>query len=360
VTGTPPFQQAKIIVVDDQPTNVMLLERLLVRWGYANVFGTTSSSDFMALCESIHPDLVLLDLHMPEPDGFELLRQLRGGSEKTVPVPVLVLTADVTVEARRRALALGASDFVTKPFDADEVGLRVGRVLETRHLELELQQQNTVLEHRVRSRTRDLEQARLEVLDRLATAAEYRDDSTHEHAQRVGRTAVALCRELGVREEEARVVGNAAPLHDIGKIGISDAILLKPGALTADERALMEAHTLIGAEILEGSASRVLQVAHDIVLSHHERWDGQGYPQALEGEAISLAARVTAVADVFDALTHRRPYKEPWSVDAALAEIRRESARHFDPGVVEAFGRIDHAQLLAPITRTDIPVDVLL
>jgi putative two-component system response regulator len=293
------------------------------------------------------PDLIVLDLHMPGMDGFALMDELGPGTGNGTLVPFLVLTADVTLETKRRALSMGARDFLTKPVDPTEVALRVKNLLEVRHLQRRLERQNEELEERVRERTGDLEHARLEILHRLAIAAEYRDDATQEHAWRIGRTSGMLARALGLSTEVVRLIELAAPLHDIGKIGISDAILLKPGRLTSEEFEVMKRHTTIGADMLSGSRSPVLGLAKTIALSHHERWDGGGYPASLETTDIPQAGRIVAVADVFDALTHERPYKDAWPVDDAVEEIVTQAGRQFGPDVVTAFERFDHRALLA-------------
>ena len=262
-------------------------------------------------------------------------------------MPVLVLTADVTDDTKHQALALGARDFLTKPFDAEEVRLRVANLLEVRQLQLELQAQADELEESVEERTRELDQARLEVVQRLALAAEYRDDDTHQHAQRIGDASALLAAGLGLAATTVRRVRWAAPLHDIGKIAIPDAILLKPGPLTAEEREVIKSHTLIGGRILAGSQSELLRMAAEIAVSHHERWDGEGYPSGLAGTEIPLVGRLVAVADVFDALAHRRPYKGPWPVDRAVAEISGHGGSQFDPAIVEVFKTLHHRALVA-------------
>jgi putative two-component system response regulator len=344
--ASPVFSEARILVVDDEPANVLLLERLLERWGYENVVSTTDSSQAVALAALEPVSLVLLDLAMPAPDGFEvmaLLTKLPIGRA----VPIVVLTADISAATRKRALSSGASDFVTKPFDETEVRLRVQNLLRTRSLQLELERHNVLLEQRVRERTHDLEYARRETLNRLALAGEYRDDETHEHAQRVGRTAALLADDLGLPSEEVDLIRRSAPLHDIGKVGVPDAILLKRGRLTADEFDLIKGHTLIGGRILAHSVSQVLQAGEIIARTHHERWDGGGYPLGIAGEAIPLHGRLVALADMFDALTHKRPYKPAWPLDRAAAEIRRVAGQQLDPAVVRSFERLDHSMLVA-------------
>ncbi len=201
------------------------------------------------------------------------------------------------------------------------------------------------LQRTVRERTRELEMARVETLQRLALAAEYRDDDTHQHTERVGALAAMLARGIGLPKDEVAVIRRAAPLHDIGKLGVSDAILLKRGALSAREQKAMQAHTTIGARILAGSQSQVLRVGEEIALTHHERWDGEGYPRGIAGESIPISGRVTTLADVFDALTHTRPYKQVWPLREAVDEIARISGSYFDPRIVETFLALDHEQL---------------
>jgi putative two-component system response regulator len=348
------FTDARLVVVDDHEPNVLALEALLEQWGVPNVWSTTTSADAAALVAEHDPDLVLLDLHMPEPDGFEVMEQLQRLQTSGAPLPVIILTADITPEARRRALSCGARDFVTKPFDPVEVELRVRNLLAARRHEQALAERTDELEHRVRARTREVEESRLEVLDRLALAAEYRDDLTGAHTRRVATTAAALARKLGLDGQTTRLVELAAPLHDIGKIGVPDAVLRKSGELDRDERAIMRRHTLIGARMLASSDSPVLKLAEEIALRHHERWDGAGYPEGLSSYQIPLAARIVAVADVFDALCCSRPYKPPWSIDKAVAEVAAGAGGQFDPDVVRAFEELDHLAF-APAARFTAP-----
>ena len=232
-----------------------------------------------------------------------------------------MLTADITEEAKRRALTLGARDFLTKPIDRVELVLRVRNLLHVQHLEDCLREHNANLEAEVAARTQDLDRARLEILDRLALAAEYRDDDTQRHAWRIGHSSGLIAAGLGLDQEQVELIGRAAPLHDIGKLGVSDAILLKPGPLTEEEFEHVKCHPAVGAGILADSSSALLQMAELIAVTHHERWDGGGYPKGLAGEEIPLPGRITAVADVFDALTHSRPYKRRGARTEALAVI---------------------------------------
>jgi putative two-component system response regulator len=330
---------ARILIVDDEKAYVQLLQRFMESAGYRNVQTTTNPHEVLALYESFHPDLILLDLRMPDMDGIEVMKELQPHISSFY-LPILVLTGDITEDAKRRSLSSGARDFLNKPFDLTEVRLRIENLLETRFLHLELKGQNDVLEERVRERTRELEDVRHEILERLSLAADYRDDATGRHTKRVSDLAGQIARELGLPEDEIEHIRLAASLHDIGKIGIPDLVLLKPGELTPEEIALMKTHTTIGAKVLSGSQSRMLQVAEIIALAHHERWDGAGYPRGLKGDDIPLAARIVAIADVVDALSSDRPYRDAWPKEQIATEIVRQSGRQFDPSVVEAYLRI--------------------
>ena len=324
-------RDARILIVDDQQANVRLLEGILQRaGGFTNLRSTTDARETLALFREFQPDLILLDLHMPHLDGFGVMEALKPLIPPESYLPILVLTADITPEAKQRALAGGAKDFLTKPFDTTEVRLRIQNLLETRFLHLEM-------EERVRARTQELEDAHVEVVERLALAAEYRDDDTGEHTKRVGKLSALLAQAHGLPQAEVTVIRRAAPLHDVGKIGIPDSILLKPDRLTPEEYAVMKTHTTIGAKILSGGRFPLLQVAEKIALTHHERWDGGGYPQGLRGESIPLPGRIVSVADAFDAMTQARPYKEAWPVARAMAELQQCAGTQFDPKIIEAF-----------------------
>ena len=328
---------APILIVDDQESNVRLLERFLAHAGYINIKWTTDPREVFELYREFRPDLLLLDLRMPKMSGFDVMELLEVEVPAETYFPILVMTADDTPEAKQRALSMGAKDFLSKSLDATETLLRINNVLETRWLHTQLQNQNDVLEEKVRQRTQDLDKAQVEILKRLALAAEYRDDVTGEHIERVGTLAGFLAAGLDLSEESVEVIRRAAPLHDVGKIGVPDGILLKPGKLTAEEFERVKEHSSIGGSILAGSSFAVLRAAEKIALTHHERWNGSGYPEGLEGEDIPLAGRIVSLVDVYDVLTHERPYKSAWSVDRALEEIRVQRGRQFDPRVVDAF-----------------------
>ena len=349
------FAGARILVIDDEETNVKTLARVLRAAGYQRVTTTTDPTEFLTLYRQQHPDLILLDLHMPKRDGIGILEDLRNIAGPQTYLPVLVITGDTSASARRTALLAGAKDFVTKPFEADELLLRIANLLETRRLHREIVTQNQLLERRVRERTAELEGAYLDTLERLAIAAEFRDDETGRHTERVGETAALLASALGMSEDEVFLIRRAAPLHDVGKIGIPDAILRNPEALTPDEWEIMRKHTTIGGRILSGGRSRVVQLAEEIAINHHEHWDGEGYPRGLSGEAIPLPGRLVMVADVFDALTSDRVYRMAWPAEQVLAYIRQYAGKRFDPGITALLDRNEVCHALLAIRARESP-----
>ncbi|HEY7237440.1 MAG TPA: HD domain-containing phosphohydrolase [Gemmatimonadaceae bacterium] len=336
-------RNARILVIDDHEANIEALKRILRRAGFASVNSTTDPIAGVALVRSWTPDLILLDLHMPRLDGFGVLEAIRPQLTEGSYLPVLMLTGDSSEETKRRALAGGVKDFLTKPFDATEVLLRIENLLETRFLYTAVREDNQLLEQRVAERTRELEEAQVEILQRLAAAAEFRDDDTGQHTHRVGQLAALLAAEIGLTSVQVELIRRAAPLHDVGKIGIPDSILLKEGRLTKNERRIMQTHVTIGASMLAGGRSLLVQTAERIARSHHERWDGKGYPDGGVGDEIPVEARVVSVADFLDALTHDRPYRRAWSMERTVAAIVAERGGHFDPAVVDALLAIQRA-----------------
>jgi putative two-component system response regulator len=326
----------RIMIVDDQPSNVMLLEGILQEEDFTSWRSITDPRQALPTFLEYLPDLILLDLQMPYMDGFSIMKQVQACVAPGDFLPILILTADITSETKRRALSEGALDFLTKPFDATEVVLRIKNLLQTRSLHLQLQGQNQLLDQKVRERTMELEATQLEILERLALAAEYRDDETGEHTKRVGKMSAQIAQTLGWSAADVELIRRAASLHDVGKIAISDLILLKPGRLTPEEFEQMKTHTRLGAQMLSGGRFPLLQLAEQIALTHHERWDGSGY-LGMREDSIPIAGRIVTVADVFDALISERSYKRAWSQHDAIAEIERQSGRQFDPQVVEAF-----------------------
>lgn len=329
--------ESRILLVDDDPSIVWSLHRILAHEGYFQVESTTDSTNVESIFKQFQPDLVVLDLSMPRRDGFQVMAQLRQLIPHGAALPILVLSGEASMELKRRALADGAADMLSKPCDAVEFTLRVHHLLENLALRRQLEQQNHDLETAVNHRTREFKQAQEEMLQRLAVAGEARDDDTGRHTQRVGCLSGRLARAAGLPEEEVALIRKAAPLHDVGKVAVPDSVLLKPGKLTPEEFQVMKQHAVTGARILADGHWPLMHVAERIARSHHERWDGAGYPDGLAGEAIPVEARIVALVDVFDALTHDRPYRPAWPIEKVLDHLRAGRGSHFDPGLVDAF-----------------------
>jgi len=332
----------KILVIDDEQRNLLVMEALLTPLGH-NVHLASSGEQGLQAARTDPPDLILLDIQMPGMDGFQVARRVKE-DENTRLIPVVMVTGLTDEAARERALEAGADDFLAKPVDRTELKTRVRSLLKVKAFNDHMIHHQKELETQVASRTEQLRQAlertnraSLETIHRLSRAAEYKDENTGEHIVRMSHYSAAIAHTLGLAEKTVQSILYAAPLHDIGKIGIPDRILLKPGKLDPEEWAIMKQHTLIGAGILKQSDSEVIRLAETIALSHHERWDGSGYPQGLAGEDIPLAGRIVAIADVFDALTSRRPYKEAFSLEKTFGIIREGLGRHFAPAVGDAF-----------------------
>ena len=313
--------ESKILILDDNRTNNLLLEKLLNNNGYRNVKSILDSRLAVETYQSYMPDLLLLDLRMPYYNGFEILQQLSEikGADY---LSVIVITAENDRNNLLKALELGAKDFIEKPFDQSEVLMRIRNMLEIRLLHKQGQQDNLLLERKVLERTKELDNMQTELFNRLLRAAEFRDNDTGKHISRIGHYVYRLAILSGSSEEYAMQLYYASMMHDIGKIGVPDYILLKPGKLTEPEFEKMKMHTVKGGEILSGSSLTVIKLAEQIALTHHERWDGKGYPLGLKGEGIPLAGRITAIFDVFDSLVSNRPYKFAWSEDDAVKEIK--------------------------------------
>ena len=333
------FRQARVVVIDDVQANLRLLESSLRTMGLGQVHGFSDSALGLEWLQQNPWDLLLLDLDMPAPDGFAILEALRD-RDRTAQQVILV-TALGDAASRRRGLDLGGNDYVTKPVDLPELLLRVRNCLEFGHTHRMLLQERDMLEERVQERTVRLRDSYRSVIRALARAADYKDNETGRHIMRIGETAALIAQGLGAPPTWVELLRLAAPMHDVGKIGIADQILLKPGKLTEDEYRAMQEHARIGNQILSDSGrSSLLELAAEIALNHHEKWDGSGYPAGLQGEQIPLSARIVALCDVYDALRSERPYKPAWPVERAQALILEQSGKHFDPTVVEVMASL--------------------
>jgi len=331
------IKESRILIIDDELANITLIEKVLELDGYHNFISTSDSTKAVELYQQHQPHLILLDLNMPVFDGFDVMNQLAAIEPEDNFPSILVLTAQVDRDTRIRALNGGAKDYVHKPFDRVELLSRIRNQLEVKRLYEMVQNQNNFLEEKVAERTQALQETRLEVIHRLGLAAEYRDNETGLHIIRMSKVSAELARAVGLSNEQCDLILNSSPMHDIGKLGIPDSVLLKPGKLDADEWEIMKTHTKIGAEILSGGDTDLLEQARLIALTHHEKWDGSGYPKGLKGEEIPLEGRIVALADVFDALTSERPYKKAWSVEKAVEYIKEMSGSQFDPDLVDVF-----------------------
>lgn len=331
-------KKAKILIVDDNSSNIDLLSKILLKDGYENIFSTTNPLEVQSLYVEHQFSLIILDLNMPNLDGFQVMRILKENFPD-VWIPIIIVTAQNDQPSKIRSLSLGARDFLTKPIDRLEVINTVYNIIETKMMQIILENQNVILEQKINERTQKLKTSYNELISALGRAAEYKDNETGNHILRMALYSKEVAKAYGLSDEFSNLLQNASPMHDVGKIGIRDSILLKPGKLTPEEFEIMKEHTTIGYNILthSSSGSQLIKLAAEIALSHHEKWDGSGYPSQLSGENIPISGRIVAVADVFDALTTTRPYKKAWPLQDALDLIYSNSGSHFDPQVVEAF-----------------------
>lgn len=337
---TDKLKDSCILIVDDKPANVLLLEQLLEEEGYRNVLSTTDSREVLGIYRDQSVDMILLDIRMPFMDGIEVMQTLKEEVGNNDYLPILVLTAQTDTETRQKALAAGARDFLTKPFQPWEVFQRIHNLLETRIFYNNQRLRADDLELEVQKRTRELQLTQHEVVRRLGRAGEYRDNETGAHVVRMSKSCRLLALEAGLGEAFAELILQASPMHDVGKIGIPDNILLKPGRLTPEEREIMETHVEIGVDIIGKFDSDMLNMAREIAATHHEKWDGSGYPKGLAGEDIPISGRIAAICDVFDALTSERPYKDAWPLEKTVALIKDNAGSHFDPELVKLFVEI--------------------
>jgi putative two-component system response regulator len=327
---------ARILIVDDQLINIKLLEKMLRQAGFTSLYSTNLGAEVKQRYFEYEIDLILLDIRMPDMDGFQVMETLQTAIQDDY-LPILVITAELTQEIRKKSLCSGAKDFITKPFDQTEVIQRIRNMLEVRLLHKQVLTQNETLEQQVKIRTQQLEQSRLEIIKRLGRAAEYKDNETGNHILRMSHFAHMLALAVGLSDKFAADILTAAPMHDFGTIGIPDHILLKPGSLNPAEWEIMKTHVKIGADLLADTDVPLLKLASNIALTHHEKWDGSGYPNGLKGEAIPIEGRICAICDVFDALTSERPYKKAWPVEQAVDYLLTQKGQHFDPELVDHF-----------------------
>lgn len=333
------LRNCQVVVLDDVAANLRLIESSLRAFGLRRVTSFSDSAEGLAWLQDNPWDLLLLDLDMPAPNGFDVLQALSSRDRSCNPV--IIVTAMGDAKSRRQGLELGANDYICKPVDLPELLLRVRNNLQLSQASQALQHERDSLEVKVQERTEQLLESHQAVVRSLCRAAEYKDNETGNHILRIGEAAAVMARHLDKDPAWVENMRLAAPMHDIGKIGIPDEILGKPGKLTPPEREVMNQHARIGYEILRDyNHSPMMTLAAEIALHHHEKWDGSGYPEQLKGEDIPLSARIVALCDVYDALRSTRPYKAPWSAEQAQAYIRDNAGSHFDPTLVAVMGEL--------------------
>lgn len=319
-----------ILAVDDTPENLNVIRGALGE--KYSVKAAVNGPVALKIAQTQDVDIILLDVMMPEMDGYEVCRRLKN-NPKTKSIPVIFVTAKNEDCDEEYGFEIGAVDYISKPVNPTLLKVRIEN-------QLALYDQSRMLQNEVKKRTNELSRTRLEVVERLGRAAEYRDNETGQHVIRVGKYSKTLALAHGLNKDFADVIEHAAPMHDVGKIGISDTILLKPGKLTDEEFTTMKTHAIIGATILDGSDYELMRMANVIAASHHEKWNGSGYPYGLSGEDIPIEGRIVAIADVFDALASKRPYKDPWPVEKIIKVMNEDAGSHFDPALIETFNNI--------------------
>jgi len=331
-------EKAKILIIDDNETNLQVLGNLLLGANYS-VLAANNGQDGINIAQKENPDLILLDIMMPGMDGYEVCTKLKE-ADSTSKIPIIFVTAKTETEDEYLGFELGAVDYITKPISIPIVLARV-------KTHVSLHNQKKALEALVKERTieldrqnKDLEETRLDIVRRLGIAAEYKDNETGNHIIRMSKMSKIIAAQYGFSEKNQELMLNASPMHDIGKIAIPDVVLMKPGKLDEEEWQIMQTHAIRGSELLVGASSELMLMAEEIARTHHEKWDGSGYPNGLKGDEIPLVGRMCAIADVFDALTSKRPYKKAWSFEEAVEEIQDSSGTHFDPELVKIFMKV--------------------
>jgi len=327
--------QETLLIVDDVPNNLKILSTYLKKHNF-KIRVAIDGEDALEQVSRVLPDLILLDIMMPNMDGFETCRRLKA-NKNTRDIPVIFTSALSEEVDKIAGLEIGAVDYITKPFLQGEVLARIKAHLSLKKLRTQIKNQNLILEQKVKQRTQELEETRLQLISSLGRASEFRDNETGMHIIRMSQCSKRLAEAAELSAAECNLVFNASPMHDVGKIGIPDNILLKPGRLDEREWEIMKTHTIIGEKILSGNSSELLRTASILARSHHERWDGSGYPDGLKGENIPMISRITAICDVFDALLSKRPYKNPWTIEETVAYLKAGRGKHFDPHLLDLF-----------------------
>lgn len=342
-----------VYVADDVPTNIELVEAVFRSDPDIIIKKACDGSELLdEIQKGGFPDLIILDLMMPVMDGFDVLKKLKDARAKSY-FPIIVLSALTDKQSIINALSMGADDYVTKPFFVEELKARVYNMLKLKERDEFLNTSLDVMESNLLEKLQMLEHTQLEIIIRLGKAAEFRDDETGRHIERIADYVGLIAGNMGLNNGHVTMMKYAAPMHDVGKIGVPDSILLKPGKLSEDEFNIIKLHTVIGGKILSGTSLPLLELAREIALSHHERWDGSGYPLALKGADIPISGRIVAITDVFDALTSQRVYKAAWSMEKALDYIKEQREKQFDPDVVDAFLNVTEKIIQIKQFKTD-------
>ncbi len=328
----------KILIVDDTEINLKILSAIVKKIPNTEIFLFDNPLDAVQWCEKNEPDIIIVDYLMPQLNGIEFTKIVREEFNYK-HTPIVMITAIEEKEVKHRALDAGVIDFMRKPFDVKEVKAKVRNFLMIREYELYLIDKAKWLKLQVEKAIKEIKEREIELIHRLVLLAEYRDEGTGEHIKRVSHYSRIIAEAMGMKPEEVEIIYLAAPMHDIGKVGVPDSILLKPGKLTEEEFEIIKQHTIIGYNILKDSKSKLIKTGAIIALRHHEKWNGEGYPDGLKGEEIPVEGRIVAVADVFDALTSDRPYRKAWDFEEAFEYIKQEKGKHFSPQCVDLFIR---------------------